>query len=42
LELELAEDAEARGWQREVKRHRCSAQRLEQLLADLDVPLEGP
>ena len=41
LELELAEDAVARGWQREVERHTCTAGRIERLLGDLDEPLDG-
>lgn len=42
LELELMEDATQHGWTREVERHRCTVRRLEQLLADLGGPLEGP
>jgi integrase len=42
LELELAEDAEARGWPREVERHNCVAKRLEGLLKDLGEPLDEP
>jgi len=42
VELELIEDASARGWQREVERHHCVVKRLEQLLADLAEPLDGP
>jgi integrase len=42
VELALAEDAAARGWPREVERHHCTAERLEQLLADLAEPLEEP
>ena len=41
LELELAEEAVARGWQREVERHACTADRIERLLGDLDEPLDG-
>ncbi len=41
-ELELIEDAISRGWQREVERHQCTARRIEQLLADLAEPLDGP
>ena len=37
LELALAEDAEARGWPREVERHRCTAARIERLLADMSL-----
>jgi len=35
LELALAEDAQSRGWPHEVERHRCTAARIEGLLADL-------
>lgn len=42
VELNLIEDAVTRGWCREVERHRGAVQRLEQLLADLDEPLDGP
>jgi Phage integrase family len=42
LELELMEDATQHGWTREVERHRCTVRRLEQLLADLGEPLDGP
>jgi hypothetical protein len=38
-ELGLTEDAVSRGWEREVERHRCTAQRIEQLLAELGEPL---
>jgi hypothetical protein len=41
-EMELVEDAISRGWQREVERHQCTIRRLEQLLADLQEPIEGP
>lgn len=41
-ELALVDDAVSHGWLREVERHRCTAGRIEQLLADLDVPLEAP
>ena len=41
-ELELVEDAAARGWAREVERHRCTVARVEQLLAELGQPVEGP
>jgi hypothetical protein len=40
--LDLAEDAAARGWEREVERHRCTAERIERYLADLGEPREGP
>jgi integrase len=39
-ELELAADAASRGWGREVERHRCAAARIEQLLGELNEPLE--
>ena len=42
IEQELAEDAQQHGWQREVERHQCTARRIEQLLADLGEPLDGP
>ena len=42
IELDLIEDASARGWQREVERHRCIVTRLEQLLVDLAEPIDGP
>jgi integrase len=41
-ELELIEDAQSRSWQREVERHQCTIRRIEQLLAELDEPLDGP
>ena len=37
LELALAEDAETRGWPHEVERHRCTAARIERLLADMSL-----
>ncbi len=42
VELTLGADAESRGWPREVERHRAIAARLEQLLAELGEPLDGP
>jgi integrase len=42
VELVLAADAEAKGWGREVERHRSTATRLERLLAELGEPLDGP
>jgi integrase len=39
-EVALQEDAEARGWVREVERHRCTARRIEQLLSDLGEVVE--
>ena len=41
-EQELVEDAIAHGWQREVERHQCTIRRLEQLLAELEEPIDGP
>lgn len=41
LEVALAAEAEERGWEREVERHRCVVGRLEALLAELGEPLEG-
>jgi ferric-dicitrate binding protein FerR (iron transport regulator) len=35
------QDAEARGWTREIERHRDALARLEALLTDLGEPLEG-
>jgi hypothetical protein len=37
LELELAEDAETRGWPHEVERHHCTAARIERLLTDMSL-----
>jgi hypothetical protein len=42
IEQELGEDARQHGWQREVERHQCTVQRIEQLLADLGEPIDGP
>jgi integrase len=42
VEETLALDAAARGWDREVERHRCTSQRIEKLLADLGESLDGP
>jgi hypothetical protein len=42
VELTLATDAAAHGWPREVERHRGTAGRLAQLLADLGEPVDGP
>ncbi len=42
IELALVDDAVARGWAREAERHRCTVRRIEQLLAELGEPLEGP
>jgi integrase len=40
VEQTLALDAATRGWDREVERHRCTAERIENLLADLGQPLD--
>ncbi len=40
-ELELVEDAQAHGWQREVERHQCTIRRLEQLLTELGESIDG-
>ncbi|MDQ0936654.1 hypothetical protein [Streptomyces turgidiscabies] len=40
VEQTLAPDAAPRGWDREVERHRCTSQRIEKLLADLNEPFE--
>jgi integrase len=42
VEETLALDAAARGWDREVERHRCTSQRIEKLLADLGQPPDDP
>src|SRR6266702_378490 len=42
IEQELIEDAQDRGWQREVERHHCTIRRIEQLLINLGEPLDGP
>jgi len=42
VELTLMEDASSRGWQREVERHQCTVKRIEQLLHDLNEPIDGP
>jgi integrase len=40
VEQQLIDDAHARGWQREIERHQCTRQRLQQLLNDLGQPVE--
>jgi len=40
-ELDLIEDAQQRAWGKEVERHRCTVQRIEQLLKELGEPIEG-
>lgn len=41
-EEQLMVDAAERGWNREVERHRCTADRIRNLLTELDEPLSGP
>jgi len=41
-ELALIQDAASHGWEKEVERHRCTARRIEQLLADLGEQTDGP
>jgi len=40
-ELDLIEDAQRRGWDKEVERHRCTVNRVDQLLKELGEPIEG-
>lgn len=42
VEHELALDAAAHGWEREVERHRCTSRRIEQLLTELGEPVDDP
>lgn len=42
VEQTLATNAVARGWDREVERHNCTANRIEKLLTDLEQPLDNP
>lgn len=42
VEETLALDAAARGWDREVERHRCTSQRIEKLLSELGQPFGDP
>jgi integrase len=42
IEQELVGDARQHGWQREVERHHCTMERIEQLLTDLGEPVHGP
>ncbi len=42
LERKLADDAEERGWEREVDRHQRIADRIRRLLSDLGEPFEQP
>jgi hypothetical protein len=39
-EMESVADAESHNWQREIERHRCTVQRIEQLLAELGEALD--
>ncbi|OKI28589.1 hypothetical protein A6A25_30710 [Saccharothrix sp. CB00851] len=41
VEQTLATDAAGRGWDREVERHNCTAERIEKLLTDLDQPFDN-
>jgi hypothetical protein len=41
-EMELIGDAEAHDWAREVERHRCIVQRIDQLLTELCEPMNEP
>jgi integrase len=40
-DLDLIEDARQRGWDKEVERHRCTMNRIDQLLKELGEPIEG-
>lgn len=42
VEHALATDAADRGWAREAERHRCTSERIEKLLTDLDQPPADP
>lgn len=42
IEESLVLDAAARGWDREVERHRYTSERIEKLLADLGQPVNDP
>ena len=42
VEQTLALDAAERSWDREVKRHCCTSERIAKLLADLGQPIETP
>ncbi len=42
IEQGLVEDAISHGWQREVERHSCAIQRIEQLLSELGESIAGP
>jgi hypothetical protein len=39
-ELQLIDDAASREWEREVERHRSTVRRIEQLLAELHMPVD--
>jgi integrase len=40
-EMALIEDAQQRAWEKEVERHQCTVNRIDQLLKELGEPLEG-
>jgi hypothetical protein len=40
-EFDLIEDARRRCWDKEVERHRCTVNRIDQLLKELGEPIEG-
>jgi integrase len=40
-EFDLIEDARQRGWDKEVERHRCTVNRIDQLLKELGEPIDG-
>jgi len=42
LERQLADDATERGWEREIDRHRRTADRISNLLAELGEPADDP
>ncbi|BAH44310.1 hypothetical protein BBR47_33330 [Brevibacillus brevis NBRC 100599] len=39
-EIELIAEAKENGWEREVERHMCTVQRIDNLLLELDEPVE--
>jgi len=40
-EKALIEDAQSRGWPREVERHQCTTRKIEALLTELGEPIDG-
>jgi len=42
VQQQLIDDANQRGWQREVERHQCTRRRLQQLLSELGEPIDTP